>query len=394
MATLRVVRTQRPATQVSPEAAARQFITSIEDRDILGAAEQLPPAERALIVDLLADVRDAKVPGSPSDGDLRGSKAYTLKIDNLQLATRQVTEDIAAVALTGGHYEVTGKSRQMPFVGSFLGDVDVRNPAVTRTSGDLAEMDKPLELATVRDGDGWRVSLFYTAAEAIRIGAHKPPPAASARIAAIGADTPENAVRQMVDAAAVGKWQRMIELTPPDEMAALHDYGALLLADAPPPPEQPFFTVSRLDFKRKVARNATVLVPTAIAGTAVVDGKASSLTVEQTNEGCWHTLAETAGEKPVDRTACASDGYKAANGKQIYTPEQLTEIERFNALIGIVTVQVDGKWYVSPTRTALRFVPAAVFGAASAFGALQGISPCLLPTPDPATRVDPSNPRC
>jgi hypothetical protein len=397
LATLTVVRSQRPATQTSPEAAVRQFIKSIEDRDILGAAEQLPSAERALIVDLLADVRDAKVPGSPSDGELRDSKAYTLKIDDLQTATRQVTDDIATVALTGGHYEATSKTRTLPFIGSFLGDVDVRKSEMTRTSGDLAEMDKPLELATVRDGNAWRVSLFYTAAEAIRVGAHKPPPVASARIAANGADSPESAVRQMVDAAAAGQWQRMIELTPPDEMAALHDYGALALADATAPPAQPFFTVSRLELDRKDARHATVLVPKAIAGSAVVDGRTSSLTVERTSEGCWHSLAQRAGEKPVEQTACATDGYKSANGKQIYTPEQLAEIERFNALIGVVTVQVDGKWYVSPSRTALRFLPAAIFGAGSAFGSLAGISPCLLPTPDPTvgpTIDDPVAPRC
>ena len=396
LATLKVVRTQGPGTQVSPEGAVRQFIKSIEDRDILGAAEQLPSAERDLIVDLLADVRDAKVPGAPSDGDLRVSKAYTLKIDDLQTATRQVTNDIAAVALTGGHYVATGKSQQVPFVGSFLGDVNVRNLAVTRTSGDLAEMEKPLELATVRDGDGWRVSLFYTAAEAIRVGAHKPPPAASARVAANGADSPENAVRQMVDAAAAGQWQRMIELTPPDEMAALHDYGALLLTDATAPPAQPFFTVSRLDFVRKDARNATVLVPKVVSGTAEIDGRTSSLTVDQTSDGCWHTRTETVGEKPVDQTACAADGYKGSSGTQTYTPEQTKEIDRLNALIGIVTVQVDGKWYVSPSRTALRFVPAALFGARRAFGALAGISPCLLPTPDPAgtTNADPATKRC
>ena len=396
LATLTVVRAQRPATQASPESAVRQFIKSIEDRDILGAAEQLPSAERALIVDLLADVRDAKVPGSPSDGDLRDSKAYPLKIDNLQTATRQVTNDIAAVALIGGHYEATGKTQQLPFVGSFLGDLDVRSSAVTRASGELAEMDKPIELAAMRDGGGWRVSLFYTAAEAIRIGADKPPPEASARVAANGADTPENAVRQMVDAAAAGQWQRMIELTPPDEMAALHDYGALVLADAPEPPAQPFFTVSRLEFERKDARHATVLTPKAVAGTAVIDGRTASLTVERTSDGCWHSIAQTAGEKPVEQTACAADGFKAANGRQIYTPEQLTEIERLNALIGVVTVEVDGKWYVSPSRTAMRFVPVAVFGARSAFGALSGIAPCLLPTADPigATGNDPTSQRC
>ena len=48
-------------------------------------------------------------------------------------------------------------------------------------------------------------------------------------IPAVGAATPEEAVRGMIDAAIDLDVARVIELTPPDEMAALHDYGPILV---------------------------------------------------------------------------------------------------------------------------------------------------------------------
>jgi hypothetical protein len=182
----------------------------------------------------------------------------------------------------------------------------------------------------------------------------------------------------------------MIELTPPDEMAALHDYGHLLLDDAPAAPTTPWFTVTKLEFDTKEARNATLLRPKAIAGTADLDGRKATLSIEPApGDGCYHLTASIEGEDPVDQTGCAKDGFNPGGVPKGMTQAQLDQLKELNQLVGIATVQVDGKWYVSPTRTVGRLLPGMILGLqglASSFGSFNPDGPapsfdCIVPTP-------------
>ena len=87
-------------------------------------------------------------------------------------------------------------------------------------------------LVTIKDGDGWHVSLWYSVAEAARKDAGKPAPEFGQGVEAKGADSPEAAVEELFASMGTLDVRRMIELTPPDEMAALHDYAPLFLDDA------------------------------------------------------------------------------------------------------------------------------------------------------------------
>ncbi len=401
LATTAVVLRQRPAAQPTPEAAVQRFLGALEDRDLLGAAETLAPAERALVVDLLADWRDTGVSGVPTDGDLQRFDAYTLTLDDLTTVTQPVTADIAVVELTGGRYTASADVTKLPFgIGSFAAGItdDLGGePASPRTtSGDLADSEDPPRLATVRDGDGWHVSLMYTVAEAARLSAGLQAPDPARRIADKGAASPDAAVREMVDAGSRGDWRRMIELTSPGELAVLHDYGPLLLENAPPAPVEPWFTVTDLTFDRKSARNSTILTVKSVAGTATLDGRTASLKAEQTSAGCFHVLATMDGEEPIDRRGCADDGFGQAANDQL-TPElrdQFAKLQQLSDDIGgIAVVEVDGLWYVSPVRTVGRLVPAVVLGIdlfASAFRGAVGATDDM----DPGFGAGADDPMC
>lgn len=358
LATVMLVKRQGGQTYGSPETAVRSFVEAITKRDVLGAVEALAPAERDLAVDVLDDWRTARPSGAPSDADLRSLDGYTLEVDGLTTATEQITDDIAVVELTGGTYRASIDLQSLlpaqfdQFKEMFGGDIDTTPSA----SGDIAR-DRPLRLATTRDGDGWHVSLFYSIAEAARLDAELPAPDPGTRIAAKGADTPEAAVRQLVDAAAVMDWRRVIELTSPTEMAVLHDYGALLLREAPAQTSEPVVKIGRLEFERQDARHATVLTPTAIAFTIDdADAGPTEVSVERVSPGCWHALVRTAGKTTTDERACASEGF----GELVeqLTAEQKAELTRLETYIGVATHQVDGRWYVSPARTIGRLAPA------------------------------------
>src|SRR5205823_347014 len=78
----------------------------------------------------------------------------------------------------------------------------------------------------------WYVSLWYTVAETVRRHANAAVPAFGQGVGARGAATPEEAVRQLVDAGVRLDVRRAVELTPPDEAAALHDYAPLFVGKA------------------------------------------------------------------------------------------------------------------------------------------------------------------
>ena len=385
-ATALVMKQQRgTAAQPTPEAAVERFFAAIEDRDLLGAAETLLPAERALVVDLLADWRDSGVSGVPTDGDLSSFEAYTLSLDDVTTVTQPVTDDIAVVELTGGRFTASTDATKLPFgIGDLAADLagsidtdgdgqaDVED---TTVSGDIADSDDPPRLATVRDADGWHVSLMYTIAEAARLDAGLQAPDPAQRIADKGAASPDAAVREMVEAGARGDWRRMIELTSPGELGVLHDYGALLLEDAPPPPAEPWFTVTEMTFDRRSARNATILSVKTIAGSATVDGRTASLRAEQLSAGCFHIQFTVEGEEPVDERGCADDGF-GQSGNEELTPELREQFDKLKELSedigGIAVVEVDGLWYVSPVRTVGRLFPAVVVGIEMFAGGLRG----------------------
>lgn len=380
-----VMKQQKPAAQPTAEAAVLRFLGAIEDRDLLGAAETLAPGERALVVDLLADWRDSGIDGVPSDGQLSSFDAYTLQLDDVTTVTQPVTDDIAVVELTGGRYTVSADAAKLPFgIGDFAGqmvgdsDDDGEPDTTTTTTGDIAESDDPPRLAAVQDDDGWHVSLFYTVAEAARLDAGLQAPDPAKRIADKGAATPEDAVRQMVDAGSRGDWTRMIELTSPVELAVLHDYGQLVLDDAPPPPAEPWFTVTEMTFDRQSARNATVLSLKTLAGSATVDGRTASMRAEMLSAGCYHVTADVEGEEPIDWRGCAQDGFGQQDTPD-FTPEmreQLTKLQDMAEQIGgLATVEVDGQWYVSPVRTIGRMAPAAVLGLQMGMNAVRSMAP-------------------
>ena len=372
-----VLRRSGPSTQSSPEAAVTTFLGALEDGDLLGAAETLPKAERTLIVDVLGDLRDARVDDAPSDASLHSFDAYTLKIDGLTTNTEAITGDIAVVELTGGTYEASGDARKLPFgIGKAVGEMATDDPDMQTSdtvTGDIAELGAPVRLATVRDGEGWHVSLMYSAAEAARAAAGLPAPEPADRVAAVGADTPEDAVRQLFDAISAGQWRRLVELTPPDEMAALHDYGSMLLDQAPPPPDTPWLTIDKLELKSRDVRGGKAMEAKALAVTVRLDGEEMKLSVDDLGDGCYHLVADVPDQDPVDQTSCLKDGLKAADGSgPDLSSEQIAQLQTMSKMAGIVVVQVDGKWFVSPARTIGRLAPVFLTGFQLALRGLGG----------------------
>ena len=213
----------------SPEEAVQAFFDAVADEDAVGVLESLAPAERDLLVPSIRKLADQldRVEVS-EDVDLQKVGGVDLTVTDLELRTKGLHPDVAAVEVSGGTIAIAAKLADLP-LGQALsgalaeeGDVDLDEQIDESSPIDLT-------LVTVKSGDGWHVSPLYSLAEAARASSDAPVPDFGNGILAKGADSPEAAVEAMVTAFNDQDYTRMVELTPPDSMAVLHDYGPGLL---------------------------------------------------------------------------------------------------------------------------------------------------------------------
>ena len=233
-----------------PDAAVRDLFSAIDQEDAIGVLGSLDPGERDTLqpavedmvtelqrVDVLSDGSSGGSGGGsgPSAGDgpkvdLDDVSGVDLSVENLQLHTTQLGDDVSSVEVTGGTVSINALVDELPLgplVREVIAEQDVRNETDT-TSADL----DGLRLVTVRDDDGWHVSLLYTLGELLRheIDPQPPIPRYGQGTPATGASSPEEAVRQGVAAATALDIEKLISLTPADGLEALHDYGPTFAA--------------------------------------------------------------------------------------------------------------------------------------------------------------------
>ena len=358
LATVRLMRSS-PTGSPTPTAAVEQMIHALEQHDLLGAVETFPAYDRQLIASSIAQMRslDDAAAATARNVDLHDVPGYTLAVTDLQTSTETVTDRIAVVSLASGHYTASADLRTIYRQANLqdVADALPEDALVPSAEGDLASMDKPIQIATVRDGEGWHVSYWYTLAEYARRDAGRPAPEPSSRIAAVGAASSPAAARAMADALVSANWNRAIELTPDGEGDVLHDYGPMLIA-AVPPMRQPL-KIDAFESHTKTVHGSTVEVLDHVALSAS-DG--TTFDIARDGSGCLKSRTVSGGETTATRN-CVADLFKTGwlgLGDALDGTKRSAMFARLTKLLvpafddaGIVTVQQDGKWFVSPIRT-------------------------------------------
>ena len=164
---------------------------------------------------------------------------------------------------------------------------------------------------------------------------------------------------------------RIIELTPPDEMAALHDYGPILveladeaLAESDIESQLDGWTISvdALDFEQVEVTGGVKLLPVRIAASgADVEGREFEASVSKVDETCvdYSITTREVGDDDSTEEASASGRRCAADIDEAFEDADVPiEVQRIAermvgqlGQVGVATVQVDGLWYVSPSRS-------------------------------------------
>ena len=356
--------TKQTTGQGSPQDAVTALFASLGNSDPIGLADQLDPTEASLFTDLNADMiselKRLDVLGSAASADSMTGTKISVSGVTFDGADETINENLRIVKLSGGTVTVASNPDQIP-----LGDkikkalakeIDQAQPK-TQTiniADAVADNGGPIRVATVKRGDQWYVSLFYTVADNATHQAGLPNPTDADRIPAAGSASPEAAARSLIDKASTGDLTGLIALTPPDEMGALHDYGKLLVKEAGGALSSdigkagfkigdPTFSVTDVTGGKKVSLQSLTITTDGQTATITRDPAAGSLTVQ------------APGQATVTLDESSIDTYIAqAAGSQDLDPALVEIIKReFKQIIGlgIVTVQVDGQWYVSPVRS-------------------------------------------
>ena len=326
----------------TPVAAVQRMFDALADEDALGVLETLLPSERDQLRGSLQDITKelSRLGILSNDVDLGSIPGLELDFTGLTFSSQQIASGISTVKLEAGKSTYKVDPARSP-IGDFLRPLlgEEANEVVQGTD-DLSDDD--VFFTTVEEGDKWFVSLWYSIAEAARQEAGAPVPPFGNGIAARGAPTPEQAVEEMIRAGLLLDVRRMIELTPPNEARALHDYAPLFIeqavAGAREARKHYEVEVSKLNLTGRVNGDRALVKVSEIEFNATIPSMGVSV---EYDGKCVTVRGDFFGSDEPQRQCGA--GFAPATGLPgVPTPE-----------IGFVAVREGGLWYISPTRTVL-----------------------------------------
>jgi hypothetical protein len=348
----------------SPEAAVRALLGAVADEDVIGVLQAMPAGERRAIQQPLEDIADELVRLGVLDDSFRldGIGGVEISFEGVELEVEDLGDGIAAVHLIGGTAHGAIVPEELPLGVPLLDMIErltgepVEIPAVSGSSDVEPDSAEEVPLVAVRDGGSWRVSLGYTIAEAARRDAGLPLPAFGEGVVPAGAPSPEDAVRQLAEAGLALDVRRVLELMPPGEMSALHDYAPLFLDDLEREARSHAPDVRRFDLdlasdasgdlaKVRVERLALDVEVDGVVLGFGIDGDELSFRVEDGRstvsfDGECFTYEDDWSDGPEEQ--CLDE-----------IGELPFDLEDTLQHLTVTTVRLDGQWYVSPVRSTL-----------------------------------------
>jgi len=375
----------------SPEAALEMMLEALSAGDLIAAAELVEPTERVTLIAAGFDFAD-------------------------ELARLDVlAEDLDLAVLTGVDGTVAGFDVRAEFPRSGLAHLFVERIEV---SGGIDVSELPLGpllrsrlpagwldfdeldslaieatsmpvVAVEREGR-WYLSGWYSVAENARLAADQPLPDLGRRPARIGADTPEEAVRSLVDKVMRLDVRRMIGMFDPDEMAALYDYAPLFLDAATRAANQQLESLEESGWAWNM-ESLDLSAPSIEGDVATIEvngftlsaqGQAETLLVEfdtggvsavfdgldfwgdpyrvdlQLEAGCLRTTRSDTSGVGSERS-CADRLLGSELDPDLRTPFGVPDD------LSVVTHKVDDRWFISPIRS----------GTETYLGVLRSLSP-------------------
>jgi hypothetical protein len=224
----------------SPISAVQTIVSDINGSDLAGLLDDLAPAERdAIATPLLNDIGELKrINVLQPNADPKNVTAVKTSIKALVFApTVPVNDHEQIVQLTGGTVTIAGDASKIPFTKDFVNALFPHGlPTGTSSTStvDIAQAvqangGEPIRVAAEKVGGRWYPSLFYTIADNAAHSSGLGTPTAGDYVAANGAASAGDAVKQIINALLQGNIARAIQLLSPEELAVVHDYAGLIM---------------------------------------------------------------------------------------------------------------------------------------------------------------------
>lgn len=348
----------------TPEELGLMFLTALDNEDVLGAVDVLIPGERDVFRDPLVDLISELIRLDVLSGDANLSRILGLEVDladELVVVRPTNVADIVNVDLNA-QMTVTVDGDTLP-----IGDLLSENlpPEALDLLTDTPEIqvdELDLTMTAVDVNGRWYFSVFHSIAEQIREGSTQADIPEQGLVAS-GAETPEAAFDQFLDALGPLDLTGLIEILNPGDAAALQRYAPMFLPDAESELADTGINLQVTDRQFRVegsGSNRTVLID-AVALEGEIDGIKFSIAFA---DGCLQVdVEEESFEECLDQlgglTGLGSFVGGAAEVNELGVEE--TEVsalvdtlkEAFSDMeeTGVELRQVEGLWYVSPTAT-------------------------------------------
>lgn len=343
-----------PAGPATAEEAVTQLFEAVENDDLIGLTEVMLPSEReALIdpmVDLFSELERLDILDEDVDLEARadeaGSDGIDFSVSGLNYTTTVVGEGVVNVELTAGVVSVTGDVGDLPFGDRATAEIGQENMSESLDDQIVDFSTEDDARFTVVEEDGsWYVSLWYSVAETVREDAGEPAPTFGAGVVPVGGDTPEDALRVMVQGAVDLDAEAVIAAMDPSEFRALHDYAPLFLDDADNAAadfrtmlddENITYSLDRLDLSSSDVRGRTVVSVDGFAFSAAANGESFSLDFDG---NCFTVIMDS----EIDETCLDELRGEFDDGE--LPDAYLDLIDNSNS--GVTVVERDGQWFVS-----------------------------------------------
>jgi hypothetical protein len=332
----------------TPEAAVEAFVESVAAEDAIGAFESLPPSERTLLLDTAQDLAtEAERLGMTESLELSDVEGFDFEVQGLALETEELGDGVVAVHIDG---QLVSQSTgaELPLGPAILDNIEDSSlqdfdAAVSDLRRIFAEED--VFVVAIEEDGRWHTSAWYTIAEYIRRADDQPVPSfGTSPVAPLGSESPEAVVRTFVEAMNRGDLNTALALGLPGESRVLYDYVPLFFDEAQAgaaefePP-----SIDRLDLS--------------VSG----DGDVRSVRIDA-YDFVWTSEDGTSRSAYIDD--CVISSFEAAPGNN-FGDDYEERMCRDDAIaegalpldwdlstgVQYVTVEQDGRWYLSPVRT-------------------------------------------
>lgn len=352
-----------PIKAAAPVDVAKDLMAAVAKNDLVGILDRLHPGEAKLFRE--ANEKQAaeykrlgvyKPEADPVKLPENFVKAEGVEFDG---PGQQINDRLTVHTLHKGKITVNpaASDRNSAYTEKFqklMEKLSGSNSAVSETTTiDLEKVKGPNghkpSVATVKVGDTWYASILYSLADNGLKAAGKSWPQQS--IPAKGADSPEQAVREVITAAVDQNMTRVIELLPAEEMAVLHDMGQVLVTelstDAPP-------SAKLLELETRTSDvpgvpGAKKLSPTKV--TVEVEGH--RFTVARQGDCVLLPIQGKTARICVDQLLAGAEAAAAEQGIEL-SEAAISVLDRLVVAVldlGVVTVEQGGKHYLSPVQT-------------------------------------------